>query len=261
MRERAESFGGVAEAYAEYRPSYPAEAVRWLVGTSPGRVLELGAGTGALTTGLCSLGHEVIATDPSADMLVHLRTAAPQARVVAGRAEDIPLPSAVVDVVVAAQAFHWFDRDRALSEIARVLRPGGVLALVWNIGDRKVPWVRRVFDLVDVPDADSQDDPVDDSELFSTHDVRSFRHWQRFRKDSLVGFVASSSKAATLDSAERAALLEEVGRLYDSFDRGPDGMLMPWRAHCHRAQVSGLVAEDGQGSDPGLDDELLVDFS
>lgn len=259
MRERADSFGGVAQSYSQYRPSYPEDAARWLVGTSPGRVLELGAGTGALTKSLCSLGHEVIATDPSADMLGYLRKAAPQARAMVGSAEDIALPASAVDIVVAAQAFHWFDRDRALREIARVLRPGGVLALTWNVGDRKVPWVRRVFELTDTPDADLGD-PVEGSDLFATSDARTFRHWQRFHKNSLVGFVASSSKAATLGAPERQALLDEVGRLYDSYGRGPDGMLMPWRAHCYRAQVSRLV-DTSRGDAANYDDALLIDFS
>ena len=260
MRDRAESFGGVAEAYAKYRPSYPDEAVRWLVGTSPGTVLELGAGTGALTKSLSALGHEVIASDQSADMLTYLKKTVPQARVMVGKAENIALPSSSVDVVVAAQAFHWFDPERALPEIARVLRPGGVLALVWNSGDFKVPWVRRIFQLTDTPDADSQGDPLDGSDLFSTSETRVFRHWQRFHKESLVGFVASRSKVATMPSDERAALLAEVGRLYDSYGRGPDGMLMPWRARCYRARVSGL-ASALQATDGGYDDALLIDFS
>lgn len=261
MRHRAESFGGVAAAYAEYRPSYPDEAVQWLVGTSPGRVLELGAGTGALTTRLSSLGHEVIATDPSVDMLGHLRAALPQARVMVARAESIALPSSAVDIVAAAQAFHWFDRDRALFEIARVLRPGGVLALVWNSADRKVPWVKRVFDLIDVVEDDSLGDPVEGSDLFATSDRRAFRHWQRFHRASLLGFVASSSRAATMTPDERAALFEKVGKLYDSYGRGPDGMLMPWHTRCYRARVSGLVNAARPDDADGYDDTLLVDFS
>jgi SAM-dependent methyltransferase len=261
QRDRAESFGSVADLYAKFRPSYPPEAVQWLVGKSPGRVLELAAGTGALTRLLCSIGHEVIATDVSAEMLAHLRAAAPQAQVVVGKAEDIALPSSAVDIVAVAQAFHWFNEDRALFEIARVLRPGGVLALVWNSADRTVPWVKRVFDLLDQPDAGDLGDPVAESDLFAASDARTFRHWQRFHRDSLIGFVASSSKAATSSAAERAALLDEVGRLYDSYDRGPDGMLMPWRTRCYRARVSGLVNAADPDTATAYDDTLLVDFS
>lgn len=258
-RKRADSFGGVADTYARYRPGYPDEAVRWLVGTSPGRVLELGAGTGLLSKRIAALGHEVLACDPAPGMLRHLAKSAPQARPLQSRAEAIPLPTSSVDVVAAAQAFHWFDAERALPEIARVLRPGGVLALVWNSGDKKVPWVKRVFDLIGESEADL-DDPVADSDLFATSDARMFRHWQQMGKADLVGFIASTSYAATLPDAERAALLEEVGQLYDGYGRGPDGMLMPWRAYCYRARVSGLAAQVDRDTDTGYDDALLIDF-
>jgi SAM-dependent methyltransferase len=260
-RTRAGSFSGVADAYAQYRPGYPDEAVRWLVGTSPGRVLELGAGTGLLTKSLLGIGHEVIACDPARGMLRHLAKSVPAARPLQSRAEAIPLPTSSVDVVAAAQAFHWFDLDRALPEIARVLRPGGVLALVWNSGDKKVPWVKRVFALIGEPDTTELGDPVADSELFATSEARVFRHWQQMSRQSLVGLIASTSYAATLPEPERAALLEEVGHLYDSYGRGPDGMLMPWQARCYRARVSGLAAQADRDVDAGYDDALLIDFS
>ncbi len=104
LQRRAGSFGGVAEDYARHRPGYPADAVRWLVGTSPGRVLELGAGTGLLTGGLLALGHEVVASDPSGAMLARLRKAVVEAKPVQSRAEAIPLPTSSVDVVGAALA-------------------------------------------------------------------------------------------------------------------------------------------------------------
>lgn len=260
-RNRADSFGSVAHDYAQYRPGYPDEAVRWLVGTSPGRVLELGAGSGLLTKRLVDLGHEVVACEPAPGMLHHLPATAPGAKPVQSRAEAIPLPTSSVDVVVAAQSFHWFDPERALPEIARVLRPGGVLALVWNSGDRKVPWVKRVFDLIELEDAADLGDPVADCELFATSDARVFRHWQPMGKQALIGFIASTSQAATMPDAERAALLDEVGRLYDGYGRGPDGMLMPWRAYCYRARVSGLAAQVHRDADSGYDDALLIDFS
>lgn len=260
IRERAASFGGVAGDYAEYRPGYPAEAVRWLVGTSPGTVLELGAGTGRLTAQLVALGHQVVACDPAADMLTHLRGSVPEALAVLARAEEIPLPTSSVDVVAVAQAFHWFEPDRALPEIARVLRPGGVLALVWNDGDHKVPWVQRVFELIDQPQAFETADPVAGSELFAPSDSRVFRHWQQMTKATLLGFVASTSWAATLPPPERAELLAEVGRLYDGYDRGPAGLSMPWQARCYRARVSGLGAQVTDGTDDGYDEALIAEF-
>jgi len=258
VRRRASSFGSVAKAYAENRPDYPTEAVGWLAGTTPTRVLELGSGTGKLTRALIALGHDVVATDPLTSMLGQLSRVAPAAHRAAALAEDIPLASGTVDVVVSAQAFHWFDTDRALPEIARVLKPGGVLANVWNSGDLKVPWVRKVFGLIGHTD-EHLDDPLVASELFTTKERRVFRHWQRFDEQSLVGFIASSSYAAVRTPDEREALLGEVAAIYDSYGRGHDGMLMPWKATCFRAVVTD-VADARRHDAVELDDGLLIDF-
>ncbi len=259
MRTRAASFGGLAQTYADNRPGYPPEAVRWLVGTSPGRVLELGAGTGKITGALTALGHDVVATDTSGQMLHELQRRAPGTRTIVSRAESIPLPTSSVDVVVAAQAFHWFDAQAALSEIARVLRPGGVLSLVWNAADLTVPWVRKIFTLIGYLNEGVGDDPVEGSELFATSEAKVFRHWQQFHRPSLIGFVASQSRVATLAPAQRDKILGEVGALYDSYGRGHDGMLMPWRSYCYRARVTGL-AEFRKEPSADPDDGLLIDF-
>ena len=281
---RAASFGSIAAQYAEYRPTYPDEGVEWLVGSSPGRILELGAGTGKLTQSLVALRHDVVATDPSDGMLAELRRRIPSAHIMVGNAESIALPSGSVDVVAAGQAFHWFDLDRALPEIARVLRPGGVLALVWNIGDLKVPWVRKVFGLLGLGSDDVGKDPVEDSELFAPSRQRIVRHWQQLDREGLLGFCRSNSQVALRSASEQQALLDEVGAIYDSYGRGNDGMLLPWNSYCYRSRVSGLprpdapkeppVHQDRQGHsddrhrhDPNepideddLDDDLLVDF-
>ncbi len=264
MRARAASFGDVAGAYADHRPGYPAEAVRWLVGTSPGRVLELGAGTGKLTAEVAGLGHDVVALDHSAQMLSHLRHT-PTVHAVVARAEQIPLATSSIDVVVAAQAFHWFDQERALPEIARVLRPGGVLSLVWNNGDLTVPWVKKVFALMDLTAAEVGDDPFEGFDLFTSSEASVFRHWQQFHRDSLVGFVASQSRAAVMTPDERDDLLAKVAELYDGYGRGPDGMLMPWKSYAYRARVSSLgnfrrETPAGAGRSGGLDGGLLIDF-
>lgn len=259
VRRRSASFGGVAPAYAENRPGYPTEAAAWLVGPGPARVLELGAGTGKLTSAVTALGHKVVATDTSTEMLAQLRGVAPGARLAAARAEQIPLRPLAVDVVVAAQAFHWFDTARALPEIARVLRPGGTLGLVWNAADFKVPWVRKVLGLIGM-----EDEPIDDllggSELFATSERRDFRHWQRFGRESLIGYLSSSSYAAVMTPGDREALLAEAGAIYDSYGRGSAGMLMPWKAVCFRAAVTGL-ADARRASAAAPDDGLLIDFS
>src|SRR5262245_57888935 len=139
-RGRASSFGEVAEAYERARPGYPDDAVRWLTGAEPCDVVDLGAGTGKLTRSLVGLGHRVIAVEPLPGMLEQLRGAVPRATALSGSAEAIPLADASADVVVCAQSFHWFDHETALPEIARVLRPGGRLALVWNTRDDRDPF-------------------------------------------------------------------------------------------------------------------------
>ena len=117
------SFGDVVDAYDRGRPSYPREAAAWLTDEQPLSVLELGAGTGKLTEQLVALGHDVHATDPDEAMLAKLQARLPEVRTSRASAEEIPAGDASYDVVVSAQAFHWFDHDRALPEIARVLKP------------------------------------------------------------------------------------------------------------------------------------------
>ena len=129
----AAGFGRSAEAYERGRPGYPDAAVDRLVAALPGRrVVDLAAGTGKLTRALVARGCDVVAVEPVAEMRALI---APPARAVEGVAEATGLPDASADAVTVAQAFHWFDGPRALAEIHRVLRPGGVLALIWNRRD------------------------------------------------------------------------------------------------------------------------------
>jgi SAM-dependent methyltransferase len=268
-RSRAAAFSGVAETYARHRPDYPIEAVKWLTGESSQRVLELGAGTGKLTAKLTELKHDVVATDPSAAMLAELAAAAPGAHITRSVAEAIPLATSSVDIAVAAQCLHLFDQSRAMPEIARVLRPGGSLVITSNVGDRRIPWVKKVYALVGAA-ATAQDDfdPFAESDVFELADQIVIRHWQEFRRDKLVGFVASTSTVASLDPAEREQRLVAAEELYDSYGRGPDGLLMPWLTHCYRGRVAGLVSHVRSPDDEptqmitgaDLDDGLLIDF-
>ncbi len=144
-RVNGSSFGAAAAAYAEHRPDYAEAAVRWALepvrGRRPLRVLDLAAGTGKLTAALAGLGAEVTAVEPDPAMLAELRRRLPAIPAGPGRAEEIPLPDGSVDAVLVGQALHWFDLDRAVPEIARVLAPGGVLAALWNVDDDRVGWV------------------------------------------------------------------------------------------------------------------------
>src|SRR4051812_29011770 len=253
----AHSFGGVADAYERGRPTYPAEAVSWMLGEQPLTVLELGAGTGKLTRVLTGLGHDVHATDPDAAMLAVLEQQLPGVRTAVASAEDIPLGDASVDAVVAAQAFHWFDLDRALPEIARVLVPGGRICLTWNHRNEKIPWVRRLGTLIGTQE--QQDDPAQAlifSELFGFVEDHEFSHWQAIDRRSIQDLVLSRSNVAVLDADTRAAKLAEVLAFYDEYGRGMDGMQLPYVTRCYRAFVLDRpAAATAPTNDGGEDDE------
>jgi SAM-dependent methyltransferase len=236
-RGRAASFAAVADAYERGRPGYPVEAVAWLTGERPLDVVDLGAGTGKLTRSLVELGHHVTAVEPLPEMLALLRAAAQEAVAVAGSAERIPLPDESSDVVVAAQAFHWFDHVVAMPEIARVLRPGGRLALVWNTRDDRDPWVARLSDTImgreTVQDSDALE-PLTASRLFRPVETATFAFEQVLERSLLRDLVVSRSYCAMLPPAEREQVLERVDALYDQHAR-PDGIRIPYLTECFRA--------------------------
>jgi ubiquinone/menaquinone biosynthesis C-methylase UbiE len=267
----AHSFGGVVDAYDSARPTYPVEAAQWLVGRQPATVLELGAGTGKLTAQLHSLGHGVVATDPDPAMLARLKRNLPEVSTIEAHAEDLPVGDSAFDAVVAAQAFHWFDLDRALPEIARVLRPGGRVGLVWNYRDETIPWVRRLGQVIGTQEQSTDpSEAIRTSGLFDEVEETRYTHWQQVNRKSIQDLVLSRSNVAVLDDEARAAKLAEVVALYDEYGRGMDGMQLPYVARCFRATVrdrhgtdeperSGEAAESGT-SDGTDTDTLLIDF-
>jgi SAM-dependent methyltransferase len=149
---RSRSFETVAAEYERHRPDYPEEALRWAAEQlrleAGDRVLDVGAGTGKLTRSLVALGFEVVAVEPGGPMLEQLRIAVPEAETLEAPAEAVPLPDESVDAAFAGQAFHWFDRERAVPELHRVTRPRGGLALLWNWWDERDPLQRELGELV-----------------------------------------------------------------------------------------------------------------
>ena len=137
MIEPARSFDRAADEYERTRPEYPPAILDGLPLHTDAEVLDLGAGTGKLTRLLAKRYLRVVAVEPLDGMRAILERVVPTAESRTGSAEAIPLPDASVDGVFAGQAFHWFANDRALAEIARVLRPGGVLSLIWNEPDEE----------------------------------------------------------------------------------------------------------------------------
>jgi SAM-dependent methyltransferase len=240
-RRRATSFGQVVDEYERARPSYPDDAIRWMVGAAPKTVVDLGAGTGKLTASLVALGHDVIAVEPLVPMLERLRSVAPEAAALAGSAEAIPVRDGVADAVVVAQAFHWFDGRRALGECARVLRPGGLLGLVWNVRDESVGWVAELGRVI----ARSEMllpgwDECFAGSAFEPPERAEFRQAKRIDPETLRTLAASRSYVATLPPAERFAVLDRVDRLTTEHPdlAGRSSFDLPYLVAVYRARKS-----------------------
>jgi SAM-dependent methyltransferase len=227
---RASSFGAAASAYAEHRPDYAQDAVAWALqpvrGHDPLRVLDIGAGTGKLTSSIQRLAAtpgwaslSPVAVEPDPAMLAELRRVLPGVTALPGRAEEIPLPDGSVDAVVCGQAAHWFDMPRAVPEIARVLTPGGVFAGLWNMDDDAEPWVAGLAGVYGPNTTRSRwrenghawpsADPAGRGPFGQTEQAE-FPHSQTHTIDSLVGLVATHSRQLVMDQADRERELAEV---------------------------------------------------
>jgi SAM-dependent methyltransferase len=217
----AESFDAAADVYDRARPGYPdavLDAIRRRLDLRPGRtVADLGAGTGKLTRGLVATGATVIAVEPVAGMRRELTRRLPDIEVVDATAEELPFATASLDAATAAQAFHWFDLDRALPELHRVLRPGATLAVVLNRRAKDTP-AQAVIEQVRSPlrrDTPSWDDHTWEQRLadppgFEVDRDPPVRHEQRVDLDTAVDRVASVSFIAGLDEATRGRVLAEA---------------------------------------------------
>lgn len=212
LHPATQGFERAADAYERGRPDYPAAGVDALVerlDLRPGRVvLDLAAGTGKLTRLLAPSGAEVIAVEPIAEMRAKIEGA----RALEGTAEAIPLADVSVDAVTVAQAFHWFRPDEALREIHRVLRPGGGLALIWNVRDERDPLQAGATEIIrpleaDVPRRHKRDwrSVLDDSGgLFTPSELVLFDHEQLVDEDAFVERFTSISFVAAAPPDVRA---------------------------------------------------------
>lgn len=247
---RARSFGSVADGYERYRPGYPLDAVRWLLAAAPGaRVVDLGAGTGKLSAVLVAAGASVIAVEPDPAMRAQLVVAVPAADSRAGSAEAIPLGDGAADAVLAAQAFHWFDHQRALPELARVLVPGGVLGILWNLRNEDEPWVAALsaelaFDISD--GTHSVRDPevggmgvLARSPLFGPIEAAQFPYAQELTEDALVALIRTRSLVTLMAAAARDDLLARIRRLCREHPdlAGRAKFTMPYVTHVFRAHL------------------------
>lgn len=215
--ERARSFGLVAEEYDRGRPGYAAEAIRWLLGDEPLDVVDLGAGTGKLSQALVGAGHRVTAVEPLVEMRTILEDRLPDAHAVDGTAEETGLPDACADAVVAGAAFHWFDQARALPEIARILRPPGIVGLLGNGFDTSAQWVAHLREILGGSRLGRPGHWPTDEELrqyFDSVAEREFPHEQTVDRDLLKDLALSRSSVAMLEPHSQQALLARVDALW-----------------------------------------------
>jgi SAM-dependent methyltransferase len=218
----AQSFAGVADAYERGRPDYPPAVVGALAAElqipPAAPVLDLGAGTGKLTQALAAAGFDVVAVEPQEPLREVLAAKVGAERVKEGTAEAIPLPDDSVAAVTVADAFHWFDQATALNEIRRVLRPGGGLAILFNVPDwNEASWAEEVGSLLTER---RPEHPGFDGRPWREA-VREAPGWTEPREvrvttnqpastERLLDFVASTSWVAAMSDTERSEVLARI---------------------------------------------------
>ena len=232
--DHALSFGRNVGDYDRGRPSYPAEAVDWILEQAgpthqadparpadpahpaDPRVVDLGAGTGKFTAALVGRGLRVVAVEPDALMRERLTANLPTVTALEGSGEHLPLDDASAALITVAQAWHWVDVDATSREVARVLESGGALALVWNIRDADVDWVARLGEVMGASEAEKYDSvtpPV--GAPLERQAYREFRWVNEMTREQFFAMVTSRSYVITMADAERDAMLARLGELLD----------------------------------------------
>lgn len=239
----ARSFGSAAEHYARYRPGPSPEAVDWMLGDPAvralGTVVDLGAGTGALTRLLVERADEVVGVEPDDEMRAVLAAQVPEARALSGRGEEIPLPDGCADAVTASSSWHWMDPEQAVAEVARVLGPGGTLGVVWSGPDPEGPFLAQAQAVLRARagpsagdgegdgegDADSGDLggvlatvtkrpefalEIPDGAPFGPVEHTTFAWDRAMDEDELIGLLGTMSWIITMDDEPRERMLAEA---------------------------------------------------
>jgi ubiquinone/menaquinone biosynthesis C-methylase UbiE len=222
----ARSFDRAAEHYQRGRPGWPSEVLDVVDLAADATVLDLGSGTGKLTRLLVGRFERVIAVEPLDGMRALLQSVVPEAEALAGSAEEIPLPDESVDAVFCADAFHWFDGERALAEIARVLRPGGALVLMGNIqSGPSEPSIAAAADIVNTRGRPERQinrytsgewrEPFASAPFEELREAQ-FEHEQTLDPDGMVAHFLSMSWIASLPDDEKERLVRDVKPLLDA---------------------------------------------
>jgi SAM-dependent methyltransferase len=226
------------------RLAVPPAALEWLLGQQAASVLVIGA-AGGYPALFASVGHEVTAVDRAFDRIAALLAARPGLHGLVARAEALPFDPCCFDRVAAVQNFHIFAPGLALSEWARILKPGGRIALAYFVRDDSVPWVKKLAQVVQarLPEAmrgdygDAALAHLDGSAYFEPAEERRFRLWVPCGRADLQSQAVHAEGASRLKAADREALSENVGRLYDRYARPPEPLQLPYALVCRRAVV------------------------
>jgi ubiquinone/menaquinone biosynthesis C-methylase UbiE len=248
--ESATSFGSLAATYDRVRPGPAPAAVDWLVPPDCEIAVDLAAGTGLFTRALEGRAGQVVAVEPDERMRRVLAARSPGVRVLDGRAEDIPLPDGSAQAVLVSHAWHWFDPERAVPEIARVLADGGRLGVLWTSGDRGEDWVAGL-DVIGSPDEPQTKDQVmerlsrqhtvtmPEGAPFRAAETASFGFERIMTMDDALDWLATASQVITADPADRAAGLARARAALEAralLAGGKELVSMPMRSWCWRAR-------------------------
>lgn len=245
--ERARSFGAIAQEYDRFRPGPPDAAISWVLPPGCATAVDLAAGTGLVSRVLARHTGRVVAIEPDSRMAAVLRARSAEVTVLGGVGEAIPLAAASVDAVLISSAWHWLDTDRAIPELARVLREGGRLGVLRTGLDQDAGWLRELRR----PDRQGNDQQLRDTSgryqslpatgQFANAVRESFGFTKMMRPGELTGLLATYSEVITASEQDRAANLARVRTELDVMfpDGGP--VQVPMRTHCWRADRVGLA--------------------
>lgn len=227
------------------RSIYPPAAVDWMIPGQDRVVLDVGSGSGAFAAMIAAAGHRVHCVDSDTAKIWEITNRLQTAMHVVGKAEALPFDSCRFDVVTVQESITRFAPGLAVAEFARVLKPGGVLSVVFNSRDDTVPWVKRLAARMQADDPTAMQGnygtetiaELEQSPYFFDLECKNFRNWIPINRPGLLAMVANRPAIAALPEKTRDSLLADVGALYDNSARAPEPLLLPFQASCWTARV------------------------